>query len=36
MAEFTLPKNSKITKGREWKAEGGQAPEDVQDLSLRS
>ena len=23
MAEFTLPKNSKITKGREWKAEEG-------------
>src|SRR5690242_21691756 len=23
MAEFTLPKNSKITKGREWKPEEG-------------
>src|SRR3954466_970176 len=23
MAEFTLPKNSKITRGREWKAEEG-------------
>jgi succinate dehydrogenase / fumarate reductase iron-sulfur subunit len=23
LAEFTLPKNSKITRGREWKAEEG-------------
>ena len=23
MAEFTLPKNSKITRGREWQAEAG-------------
>ena len=26
MAEFTLPRNSKITKGREWKPEEGKRP----------
>ncbi|MGH6658829.1 MAG: 2Fe-2S iron-sulfur cluster-binding protein, partial [Sphingomicrobium sp.] len=26
MAEFTLPKNSKVTQGRTYKAEGGKAP----------
>ena len=36
MAEFTLPKNSKIRKGPGVEARRGQAPQDLQDLSLRS
>ena len=35
LAEFTLPKNSKITKGREWKPEEGKRLQDLQDLPLR-
>ena len=36
MAEFTLPKNSKITSGPRMEARGGQAPQDLQNLPLRS
>ena len=36
MAEFRLPKNSRVTKGKTHPAEAGQAAEDVQDLPLRS